>query len=226
MTKIELTPAYLIHRRAYQDNSLLLDFLTLEHGRIRLVARGSRQSKTKLQMFMQLRISYAGRGELKSLSAWEVDDTPRVLSGERLILGVYINELVERLLHEGEAHEQLFAAYQSFIGQLPGLPSVEQHWQLRLFENQLLESLGYGLDFAYDDQGEFVHGEKRYHYHEQLGFQSSASGIIPGELLLQLAQQGDVPDAEQLKICRNLNRQRLQPLLGDKPLHSRELYFK
>ena len=226
MTKVELTPAYLIHRRAYQDNSLLLDFLTLEHGRIRLVARGSRQSKTKLQMFMQLRISYSGRGELKTLTNWEVSDTPRVLTGEALILGVYINELVERLLHENEAHEQLFLAYQYFVEKLPNLSSHEQHWQLRLFENQVLESLGYGLDFAYDYQGQFVNGEKLYHYHEQLGFQQSASGIIPGELLLQLAEQSEAPDLAQLKICRNLNRQRLQPLLGDKPLYSRELYFK
>ncbi|HCE34973.1 MAG TPA: DNA repair protein RecO, partial [Gammaproteobacteria bacterium] len=29
MARVELTPAFLIHRRAYKDNSLLLDFLTL-----------------------------------------------------------------------------------------------------------------------------------------------------------------------------------------------------
>jgi DNA repair protein RecO (recombination protein O) len=31
------------------------------------------------------------------------------------------------------------------------------------------------------------------------------------------------PDVEQLKLCRNLNRARLQPLLGNKPLQSRSL---
>jgi DNA repair protein RecO (recombination protein O) len=40
MTKIDLTPAFLIHRRAFKESSLLLDFFTQEHGKIRLVGRG------------------------------------------------------------------------------------------------------------------------------------------------------------------------------------------
>ena len=64
MTKVDLASAFLIHRRAYRDNSLLLDFLTLEYGKIRLIGRGVRQAKANIQMFQHLRISYAGKGEL------------------------------------------------------------------------------------------------------------------------------------------------------------------
>jgi DNA repair protein RecO (recombination protein O) len=35
----------------------------------------------------------------------------------------------------------------------------------------------------------------------------------------------NMPDVKQLKLCRNLNRERLQPLLGNKPVQSRSLFF-
>jgi DNA repair protein RecO (recombination protein O) len=46
-----LQGCFLIHRRAFKESSLLLDFFTQEHGKIRLVGRGLRKSKTPLQMF-------------------------------------------------------------------------------------------------------------------------------------------------------------------------------
>lgn len=228
MTKVELTPAYLIHRRAYQDNSLLLDFLTRDHGKIRLVARGMRKSKTKLQMFTHLHISYSGKGELKTLTHWEINDTPRVLLGEDLILGMYVNEVIDRVLPEHDPHEELFLAYQDFITSIAPLSKAQKHWSLRLFENNLLEVLGYGLSFEQDIQGDWISAEASYEYHQQSGFCLSSQGIMPGKLLQRLAKQDmdAVPDSAQLRLCRDLNRERLRLLLGDKPLNSRELYCK
>ncbi|HIP75671.1 MAG TPA: DNA repair protein RecO, partial [Psychromonas hadalis] len=91
MTKVELTPAFLIHRRAFKDTSLLLDFFTRDHGKICLVGRGLRSSKTNIQMFQNLNISFSGKSQLKTLTHWEVDDSPRNLKGEALILGLYVN---------------------------------------------------------------------------------------------------------------------------------------
>ena len=68
MTKVELTPAFLIHRRMYQDSSLLLDFFTRHYGKIRLVGRGVRKNKTSLQMFQCLNISVKGRSDLTNLT--------------------------------------------------------------------------------------------------------------------------------------------------------------
>ena len=75
MTKIELTPAFLIHRRMYQGSSLLLDFFTCNYGIIRIVARGARSNKTSLQMFQCLNISYKGRSDLKNLTKENYPDT-------------------------------------------------------------------------------------------------------------------------------------------------------
>lgn len=227
MTKIELTPAFLIHRRAYRDNSLLLDFLTLEHGKIRLIGRGVRQAKANIQMFQHLRISYAGKGELKTLTHWEVDDAPRQIKGEALILCLYVNELITRLIHEHDPHPQIFDLYQQLVTQMNNLDQQHQYWSLRVFENSLLSELGYGLDCSVDVSGDLIQTDKNYSYQPQLGFSQQGDGKISGKLLNLLSSEclDNTPDEQQLKACRNLNRQRLNALLGDKPLKSRELFF-
>ena len=227
MTKVDLASAFLIHRRAYRDNSLLLDFLTLEYGKIRLIGRGVRQAKANIQMFQHLRISYAGKGELKTLGHWEVDDVPRRIKGERLILCMYVNELITRLIHEHDPHPQIFEVYQQFVTQMNDLDQQHQYWLLRIFENKLLSELGYGLDYATDLNGDLIQTDKNYSYQPQLGFSQQADGKISGNLLnLLLSEHLDkMPNEQQLKACRNLNRQRLNVLLGDKPLKSRELFF-
>ena len=227
MTKVDLASAFLIHRRAYRDNSLLLDFLTLEHGKIRLIGRGVRQAKANIQMFQHLRISYAGKGDLKTLTHWEVDDAPRQIKGESLILCMYVNELITRLIHEHDPHPQIFELYQQFVTQTNDLDQQHQYWLLRIFENNLLSELGYGLDYATDLNGDEIQINKNYNYQPQLGFSEQADGKISGNLLnLLLYERLDkIPNEQQLKACRNLNRQRLNVLLGNKPLRSRELFF-
>ena len=227
MTKIDLTSAFLIHRRAYKDNSLLLDFLTLEHGKIRLIGRGVRQAKANIQMFQHLRISYAGKGELKTLTHWEVDDVPRQIKGEALILCLYVNELITRLIHEHDTHPQIFDLYQQLVTQMSNLEQKQQYWLLRVFENSLLSELGYGLDCSVDVNGDLIHIDKNYSYQPQLGFSEQGDGKISGKLLNLLSSEclDNAPNDQQLKACRNLNRQRLNVLLGDKPLKSRELFF-
>ena len=227
MARVELTPAFLIHRRAYKDNSLLLDFLTLDHGRIRLIGRGVRQAKANIQMFQHLRISYAGKGELKTLTHWEVEDVPRQIKGEALILCLYVNELITRLIHEHDPHPQIFELYQQFVTQMNDSDQQHQYWLLRIFENNLLSELGYGLDCAVDVDGDLIQTDKNYSYQPQLGFSQQADGKISGNLLNLLLSEclDTTPNKQQLKACRNLNRQRLNVLLGNKPLKSRELFF-
>ncbi len=227
MTKVELTPAFLIHRRAFKDSSLLLDFFTRDFGKIRLVGRGLRGSKTHIQMFQHLSISFSGRGELKALSHWEIDDMPRNFKGEELILGMYVNELISRLLHEQDPHSRLFKHYQQFMSQAGCLKQSARRWHLRIFENNLLAELGYGIDFETDINGNEINLNGYYEHQSQAGFSPNSLGKISGKLINQLLLETieNRPDLQQLKVCRDLNRQRLSFILGDKPLKSRSLFF-
>ena len=210
----------------YQGSSLLLDFFTKDFGRIRLIARGARKGKTSLQMFQCLSISFKGRGDLKSLSQWEIDDRPRRLIGNDLILAMYANELILRLLPEGDEYFETFKSYWTFLSSLDSLGADEKEFALRKFENQILEDLGYGVDFGFDIDGDAIQLELNYEFIEQQGFCLSNNGSLLGKTLLHLSSSEDIiTDKNELIILKKMNRKRLKSLLGDKPLKSKELFF-
>ena len=211
----------------YQGSSLLLDFFTLHYGKIRLVARGARSNKTSIQMFQCLNISYKGRSDLKNLTDWESDDQPRRLLGNNLVIVIYINELLSRLLPEAEKHRKIFNGYWNFIKTINKQSETEKEYSLRLFENLLLENLGYGLEFNKDFKGNPIDSELEYHFQEHNGFVPSVDGNIPGEALLVVDEDGDNGrlSVKHLSILKKLNRKRIRSILGEKPLKSRELFF-
>ena len=227
MTKIELTPAFLIHRRMYQDSSLLLDFFTRNYGKIRLVGRGARNNKTSLQMFQCLNISFKGKSDLKNLTDWEFSDQPRRLLGNDLVIAMYTNELLSRLLPEAEEQQKVFDGYWNYIRTINEQPNTEKEYSLRLFENLLLEELGYGLEFNKDFKGNPIDSELEYHFQEHNGFVPRADGNIPGEVLLVVddVDNNGRLNVDHLAILKKINRERLRSILGEKPLKSRELFF-
>ncbi len=226
MTRVENSPAFLIHRRMYQGSSLLLDFFTKDYGKLRLIARGARSSKTSLQMFQCLSISFKGKGDLKSLSQWEISDEPRRLMGNDLVMAIYVNELIQRLLPEGEEHSEIFKSYWSYIKNINTLDTVAKEYSLRVFENQLLQDLGYGLDFDDDINGNIINNNLQYDYIEDQGFTVNDEGVISGSMLLHLSNSNEsITNPNELSILKKMNRKRLKSLLGDKPLKSKELFF-
>ena len=227
MTKIELTPAFLIHRRMYKDSSLLLDFFSRHYGKIRLVGRGVRNNKISLQMFQCLNISFQGRTDLKNLTDWESSDQPRRLLGNDLVLAMYTNELLSRLLPEAEKHQKIFDGYWNFLRVINEQSNTEKEYSLRLFENLLLKELGYGLEFNKDFKGNPIDSELEYHFQEHKGFVLRADGNIPGKVLLvfdDVDNNGRL-SVDHLAILKKINRERLRSILGEKPLKSRELFF-
>ena len=53
MPRVLQQPAYVLHARAYRENSLLLETLTREHGRAAMVARGAKGAKSKWRNLLQ-----------------------------------------------------------------------------------------------------------------------------------------------------------------------------
>ena len=211
----------------YQGSSLLLDFFTRHYGKIRLVARGARSNKNSLQMFQCLNISYRGRSDLKNLTDWEYSDKPRRLLGNDLILAMYTNELLSRLLPEAEKHQKVFDGYWDYLGVINKQSDTKKEYSLRLFENLLLAELGYGLEFNKDSTGSPIDSKLEYQFQEHNGFVPRADGNIPGEVLLVVDDGGgnDRLNVDFLAILKKLNRKRLRSILGERPLKSRELFF-
>src|SRR6185437_10727813 len=114
-----LQPAFVLHTRPYRDTSLLLEIFTPDYGRVSTLARGARGLRSRfkglLQPFVPLLLSWYGKTELMTLSAAESQGKVLDLTGEKLLCGLYLNELLMRLLHRYDAHPQLYIVYQETL---------------------------------------------------------------------------------------------------------------
>lgn len=228
---VELQPAYILHTRPYRDTSMLVDVLTPQFGRVGLVARGVRSRKTPkrnlLNPFARLLISFQGKTDLKLLTQFEAEGTPAYLSGNHLFSGFYVNELLVRLLPEMDAHEDIFALYEHTLELLAQQQLLEP--VLRQFELKLLESLGFGIDLTADAKsGEPLVAGRNYCLDPTGGFYLADDSVpfnfqFPGEHIGAFAV-GDLSSPEVRQTAKRVTRTLLRPLLGNKPLKSRELF--
>lgn len=228
MTRFDLQPAYVLHQRPYRNTSLLLEIFSRDQGRLGLVARGARKGARAalLQPFMALNMSWTLRDDLGTLVDVERRARPApAMQGEALICGFYLNELLMRLCHRHDPQTELFQAYEQGLAEL-SLAGPEA--ALRRFELQLLNSLGYGLQLDADsDDGEPIEAGQVYCYRPESGpvrWRPGADGVRVDGASLRALAAGEFGEAAVLADARRLLRACLRPLLGDRPLRSRELY--
>lgn len=103
--------AYVLHSRAYRETSALVDFLTPQ-GRLRAVLRSARgKAGTLARPFVALDVEFRGKGELKNVGRLESVGTSAWLNGDALFSGLYLNELLIRLLPAEDPHPAVFDHY-------------------------------------------------------------------------------------------------------------------
>ncbi|KGE05254.1 DNA repair protein RecO [Pseudohaliea rubra] len=228
-----LQPAYLLHRRPYRESSQLLELFTAEHGRVGVVARGLRRRSrggspgALLQPFSPLLVGLVGRGELKTLAGVESGGGLAPLRGDALLSGLYVNELLVRLLHRDDPQPAVFASYATVLGALADAAPVEP--ALRRFEGELLEALGYAFALDHDAlAGTPVEATRRYIFEPGVGLRAQRPGAagtsFAGEDLLRAAA-GDFTGSAG-RAAKGILRSALRELLGERPLRSRQLFLR
>ncbi|MCG7533722.1 DNA repair protein RecO [Pseudoalteromonas sp. OOF1S-7] len=225
--------AYLLHRRAHSDSQVMLNMLVEGVGQLMMLARiKGRQAlrhNAHLQPFSLLLVRYNGRHDLKYLNDIELQTQPLALKGQVLYCGFYLNELSARVIPVNEPLESMFSLYHQHLMQLHGLADsvTKQQFELTLrsFEFQLLEQLGFGVEFECDADGEVIIDTAYYQYTRELGFVRTDDRYIgfSGKVLQQIARH-DFSDDQVRRQAKGLSRYLLRPLLGHKPLKSRELF--
>lgn len=209
-----------------------MDLFTLKYGRLSAVARGARGQKKKvtLQPFMPFVISLTGSGELKTLKNYEIHENPVYLLGDNLLVGLYVNELLVRLLGRFDPMVRLFDAYKTLVSQLSSKQGFSEEL-LRRFEIDLLTDLGYGIVFDHEvSTGTAILEERLYKYSLEGGFvpvpdATDSDRLFQGKYLLAI-RQGDFSLPSTRMAAKKIVRSALKPLLGDKPLNSRKLFVK
>ena len=235
-----LHPAYVLHTRNYRETSLIVEFFTAQHGRVSAVLRGARGKKNVAkarskpntgqyaQPFSPVLISWFGNGGLKTIQKIEPAATGLMLKGHRLFSGLYVNELLTRLITAQDPHPNLYQHYQTLLIELSGKDELEP--LLRTFELLVLKEIGYGINFELAN-GEALEAELNYQFDQQHGFSLSKfqgnaqtrMDTFRGEQLIAI-HGAQYSQPETTNAAKRLTRQALQPHLGNKPLKSRDLF--
>ena len=227
---------WVLARKNYGDSGLLVEFFTAEWGRCGAVVRGAYRKKrggtlaSLLQPFQPLLVSMVGKGELKTVRHVESPSAGYSLHGEALIHGLYINELLVRVLPRFDALPRLFVEY-GLAAERLGVDASES--TLRRFELALLSELGYRLNLQTDENGDFIREQIQYRFEPERGLciagveePRSSTAILPGEQLLRLQRWWDEEhDLEScdLRALKRLTRMAIAQLTSGRTLHSQAL---
>lgn len=227
--RIQNEPAWLLHHRPFRDSSRILDVLSRDHGRLSLVARGARAAKSRLKgvlrPFLPLSMSWVARSELGTLTGAEMNGAPIALSGDGLLSGYYVNELLLKLMHRHDPQPEIFALYSRTIERLAGNPRPAA--VLRDFEIELLGLLGYALDLerdalAHDD----IEAGRYYEYRAAQGAlptdRRQGPMVFAGRELLAV-QSRDFANIETLRAASRLLRGVIAYHLDGRELKSRKV---
>jgi len=150
-------PAYILHSYDWSESSLILEALTRQYGRMTLVAKGVKKPTSNFRPVLlplqPLRLTWTvtgqGEGDIHPLRGAEWAGGHVMPTGQALLSGLYLNELLLRLLGREDAHIALFDTY---VGVVRALACVQPNQAgrneealepiLRTFELLLLRELG------------------------------------------------------------------------------------
>ena len=139
-------PAYVLHRYDWSETSLILEVFTRHHGRVALVAKGAKRPSSSFRPVLlplqPLSLAFGGDGDIRTLKSAEWVGGHVMPTGEALLSGYYLNELLMRLTARDDPHPHLFEVYAAAVRLLAsGDPNALQ-WALRAFELLLLKNMG------------------------------------------------------------------------------------
>ncbi len=222
-SRISDQPAFVLHRREWQNSSFILDLLTRDFGRVSVIAKGARKSRNRslYQPFVILTLGWSGRQELKTLTGIEGYALP--ISEQHYLTLIYVNDLLIQLLPKQEASERIFHAYLNLLQQAA---DKLQESDLREFEWFLLNELGYFGDIDTDASGQPVVAESSYRFEAGTGFTPcppDTRNTFRGQDLLDWKQKKYERD-EVIMVARTVMRQSIDASLEGRQLRSRQVY--
>jgi DNA repair protein RecO (recombination protein O) len=139
-------PAYVLHRYDWSETSLILEVFTRHHGRVALVAKGAKRPTSSFRPVLlplqPLSLAFGGDGDIRTLKSAEWVGGHVMPTGEALLSGYYLNELLMRLTARDDPHPALFEVYAAAVRLLASGDPDALQWALRGFELLLLREMG------------------------------------------------------------------------------------
>jgi DNA repair protein RecO (recombination protein O) len=233
-------PAFVLHRYDWSESSLILEVFTRNHGRIALVAKGAKRPSSSFRPILlplqPLHLAFGGDAEIRSLKSAEWQGGHVMPTGDALLSGYYLNELLLTLLARDDPHPHLFDIYARVVQIIASEHGEVLQAALRTWELLLLREIGFLPQL--DQQTMTLDGlldDARYTLVPEGGLrlaQADERGALSGAqwTRLQAAVKNDAPFTTTLRACAEMMSE-LKPQLrhllhyhcGVKTLRTRQM---
>jgi DNA repair protein RecO (recombination protein O) len=192
-SRVTLEPAFILHRYDWSESSVIVEVLTEHHGRVALVAKGAKRPASNFRPILlpmqPLRLTYTGDEQVRTLKSAEWVGGYAMPSGNALLSGFYLNELMMRLLVRDDPQAAIYKLYAQTV-QVVAQASNLQAPALRAFELLLLQQMGWLPDLSMDTQTQCgLQPDSAYKLNVDAGLQQvlpTESNYIRGADWLQL----------------------------------------
>ncbi|MFN7154579.1 MAG: DNA repair protein RecO [Acidovorax sp.] len=154
--RISDEPAFVLHSYDWSESSLILEVFCRRQGRVALVAKGAKKPTSNFRPVLlplqPVLVTYSltgdGNADIHTLKGAEWVGGHVMPTGDALLSGMYLNELLLRLLARADPHPALFDAYAGVVRVLASEHGDALEAVLRSFELLLLREIGLlpGLD--------------------------------------------------------------------------------
>ncbi|MCL5741128.1 MAG: DNA repair protein RecO [Betaproteobacteria bacterium] len=143
-------PAFVLHSYDWSESSLILEVFCRRQGRVALVAKGAKKPSSNFRPVLlplqPLLVTYTlagdGTADIHTLKGAEWVGGHVMPTGDALLSGMYLNELLLRLLARADPHPALFDAYAGVVRVLASEHGDALEPVLRSFELLLLREIG------------------------------------------------------------------------------------
>ena len=193
------------------------------------MAKGAKNPRSKffghLLPFTALRIILTGKSEMKTLTQIDSNFFSQSIKGPHdLYTYLYVNELMMRLLPKGLPNQELYDLYKNFV-ELARADAISE-LDLRAFELDLLDVLGYGINFDTDSKENTEFKDSIvYSYMPEKGFHHSddAEGFSAKEI--SAIKNRTLEGIDKLKL-KQLLKVAINACLDGRELSSRDFFKK
>ncbi len=218
-----------MHARSFGDTSIIADVFTESSGKVSIMAKGAKNPRSKffghLLPFTALRIILTGKSEMKTLTQIDSNFFSQSVKGPHdLYTYLYVNELMMRLLPKGLPNQELYDLYKNFV-ELARADAISE-LDLRAFELDLLDVLGYGINFDTDSKENTEFKDSIvYSYMPEKGFHHSddAEGFSAKEI--SDIKNRTLEGIDKLKL-KQLLKVAINACLDGRELSSRDFFKK
>jgi DNA repair protein RecO (recombination protein O) len=192
MQRVLDEPAFVLHHYDWSESSLILEVFTRHLGRVALVAKGAKRPTSQLRAVLlplqPILVCFGGEGEIRTLKSAEWAGGHVMPTGDALLSGYYLNELMLRLIARDDPHADLFDIYRQTVKVLASGFDNTTAPLLRAFELMLLRDIGFLPDLSQQTLTlQALQADKHYVLLAEAGLRSSQQApYLLGAQWLQL----------------------------------------